>query len=134
MAQANAAEEDRVRLDKWLWAARFFKTRQLAHEALDLGRVLVNGERAKSSRLARVGDRLLIRLNQLEYHIEVRVLSGQRRPAVEARTLYDESAESVTAREARQALLGAERASFPHGDGRPTKKARREIQRFKGSF
>ncbi|WP_028535310.1 RNA-binding S4 domain-containing protein [Paludibacterium yongneupense] len=134
MAQANEQDDDRVRLDKWLWAARFFKTRQLAHEALDLGRVLVNGERAKSSRLARVGDALLLRINQLEYHIEVRVLSGQRRPAVEARTLYSEGAESVAAREAKQALLSAGRASFPHGDGRPTKKARREIQRLKSTY
>nr|WP_199065856.1 S4 domain-containing protein [Chromobacterium sp. ASV5] len=127
-------DDGKIRLDKWLWAARFYKTRQLAHEALELGRVLVNGERVKASRVAKEGDRLQLRINQLEYNVEVLALATQRRPAKEAQLLYRESAESIAAREERALLLKAEHASFPRGEGRPTKKARRDIARFKGSF
>lgn len=136
MSQPMLAEEgdDKVRLDKWLWAARFFKTRQLAHEALELGRVTVNGDRVKASRMIKPGDCLLLRINQLEYHVQVLALATQRRPAREAQCLYHEDEASIQAREQRQALLKAEHASFPHGDGRPTKKARREISRFKDSY
>lgn len=128
------ADAGKIRLDKWLWAARFFKTRQLAHEALELGRVEVNGERVKASRVANVGDRLLIRINQLEYHIVVLSLSTQRKGAKDVHLLYQESAESIAAREAKSLLLRAEHASFPHGDGRPSKKARRELTRFREQF
>ena len=76
-----AADDDKVRLDKWLWAARFFKTRQLAHEALELGRVLVNGERVKASRVAREGELLQIRIDKLVYNVTVLGLATQRRPA-----------------------------------------------------
>ncbi|WP_434635144.1 RNA-binding S4 domain-containing protein [Chromobacterium sp. CV08] len=134
MARQEERDDDKVRLDKWLWAARFFKTRQLAHEALELGRVLVGGERVKASRVVKEGDRLFLRLNQLEYNIEVLQLSTQRRPAKEAVLMYREDEASVAAREEKSLLLKAERTSFPHGDGRPTKKARREIVRFKSSF
>jgi ribosome-associated heat shock protein Hsp15 len=129
----NAAgeEEGKLRLDKWLWAARFYKTRQLAHEALELGRVMVGGERVKASRVVKVGDRLHLRINQLEYDIEVLALTSQRRSAREAQSLYAESEASHQAREEKQALLKAERVSYPYGAGRPTKKDRREIQRFK---
>ena len=131
---AATADDDKVRLDKWLWAARFFKTRQLAHEALELGRVLVGGERVKGSRVAKEGDQLLIRIERLEYKVTIVALATQRRPAREAQLLYSESAESVTAREPQIALQKAEHASFPHGDGRPTKKARRDISRFKDGW
>ncbi|QND84798.1 RNA-binding S4 domain-containing protein [Chromobacterium vaccinii] len=134
MARQEERDDDKIRLDKWLWAARFFKTRQLAHEALELGRVLVNGDRVKGSRVVKEGDRLLLRLNQLEYNVEVLQLSTQRRPAKEAVLMYREDEASIAAREERSLLLKAEHASFPHGDGRPTKKARREISRFKSSF
>ncbi|AVG17650.1 RNA-binding protein [Chromobacterium vaccinii] len=134
MARQEERDDDKVRLDKWLWAARFFKTRQLAHEALELGRVLVNGDRVKASRVVKEGDRLLLRLNQLEYNVEVLQLFTQRRPAKEAVLMYREDEASIAAREERSLLLKAEHASFPHGDGRPTKKARREISRFKSSF
>ncbi|KUM02888.1 RNA-binding protein [Chromobacterium subtsugae] len=134
MARPEEQDDGKVRLDKWLWAARFFKTRQLAHEALELGRVLVNGDRVKASRVVKEGDRLFLRINQLEYNVEVLQLATQRRPAKEAVLMYREDAESVAAREARMLLLKAEHASFPHGDGRPTKKARRDISRFKSSF
>ncbi|KMN83935.1 tRNA synthetase RNA-binding protein [Chromobacterium sp. LK11] len=131
---AGVEDDGKVRLDKWLWAARFFKTRQLAHEALELGRVQVNGDRVKASRVVKEGDQLVMRINQLEYRVEVLALSTQRRPAKEAQLLYREDEASQRAREEQQLLLKAERASFPHGDGRPTKKARREIGKFKGQF
>ncbi|GGY06853.1 RNA-binding S4 domain-containing protein [Paludibacterium paludis] len=127
-------DDGRVRLDKWLWAARFFKTRQLAHEAIELGRVLVGGERVKASRVVREGDELIVRQPPVEYRVTVLALATQRRPAAEARLMYRESEESAAQREQTLALARAERASFPHGDGRPTKKARRDIIRFKSSY
>ncbi|MDN0074292.1 S4 domain-containing protein [Crenobacter sp. SG2303] len=127
-------DDDKVRLDKWLWAARFFKTRALANEAIELGRVLVNGDRVKASRNVREGDVLELRLNQLEYQVTVLALAIQRRPAKEAVLLYSEDEAVRLAREEKQALLKAEHASFPHGDGKPTKKARRDIERFKSGF
>jgi ribosome-associated heat shock protein Hsp15 len=129
-----ADDDGKTRLDKWLWAARFFKTRQLAHEAIELGRVLVNDERVKPARTVNEGDRLLVRSNQLEYRVTVLGLSTQRRGAKDVHLLYEESAESIAAREAHAALLHAERASFPHGEGRPTKRARRDLMRLKDSF
>lgn len=131
---ASGEDEGKVRLDKWLWAARFFKTRQLAHEALEQGRVQVNGDRVKASRVVKEGDQLVMRIHQLEYRVEVLALSTQRRPAQEARLLYREDEASQRARDEQVLLLKAERASFPHGEGRPTKKARREIGKFKGQF
>lgn len=132
--QQVVQDDDKLRLDKWLWAARFFKTRQLAHEALELGRVLVDGERVKASRVARVGDLLQIRIDKLTYHVTVLALASQRRPAAEARLLYVESEESIAAREHQIGLQKAEHASFPYGEGRPTKKARRDIIRFKDNW
>ena len=136
MSRQREQDEDdgKVRLDKWLWAARFYKTRQLAHEALELGRVLVNGERVKASRIVREGDELLLRINQLEYRITVLQLATQRRPAKEAVLMYQEDEAGKAERAERMLLLKAEHASFPHGEGRPTKKARRDISRFKGSL
>ncbi|MFC3625411.1 RNA-binding S4 domain-containing protein [Vogesella amnigena] len=132
--QQVAQDDDKLRLDKWLWAARFFKTRQLAHEALELGRVLVNGERVKASRVARVGDLLQVRIDKLVYNVTILALASQRRPAAEARLLYSESEESIAAREHQIGLQKAEHASFPYGEGRPTKKARRDIIRFKDNW
>ncbi|TDR82109.1 RNA-binding S4 domain-containing protein [Paludibacterium purpuratum] len=132
--QVGEDEDGKIRLDKWLWAARFFKTRQLAHEAIELGRVLVGSERVKPSRTVNVGDTLHLRINQLEYHVTVIGLSTQRKSAKDAQSLYSESAESQAAREERAALIRAERASFPHGEGRPTKRARRDMLRFKDTF
>lgn len=132
--QQVAQDDDKLRLDKWLWAARFFKTRQPAHEALELGRVLVNGERVKASRVARVGDLLQVRIDKLVYNVTILALASQRRPAAEARLLYSESEESIAAREHQIGLQKAEHASFPYGEGRPTKKARRDIIRFKDNW
>lgn len=124
-------DDGKVRLDKWLWAARFFKTRQLAHEALELGRVKVAGERVKASRVVKEGDELSIRVGALEYRVTVLALTTQRRGAKDAQLMYSESEESRQQREQQQALARAERASFPFGEGKPTKKGRRDILRFK---
>lgn len=124
-------EAGKVRVDKWLWAARFYKTRGLAQDAIDAGHVRLNGERPKPSRTLKPGDKLELRLNQLEYHLEVRALSERRGPATVARALYHEDADSIARREARQLQLKAEHATFPHGEGRPTKKTRRQLSQFK---
>ena len=128
------SEEGKVRLDKWLWAARFFKTRQLAHEALELGRINVNGDRVKASRNVQVGDVLDMRIQQLEYRLTVLALSTQRRPAKEAQLLYSEDEDVRTKRDEQRLVKQAERVSFPFGDGKPTKKGRRDIQKFKTKF
>lgn len=129
----DAPANDKVRLDKWLWAARFYKTRGLAQDAIEAGHVRLNGERPKPARTVKPGDHIELRLHQLEYHLEVRGLSEKRGPAPVARELYAENADSVARREARQLQLKAEHASFPHGDSRPTKKARRQLMRFRDS-
>jgi ribosome-associated heat shock protein Hsp15 len=132
MSRAASTEDDgKLRLDKWLWAARFFKTRQLAHEALELGRVKVGGERVKASRVVKIGDELQIRAEQGDFQVTVLALASMRRPAKEAQLLYQESEASRLAREERLALGKAERASFPFGEGKPTKKGRRDILRVK---
>ena len=105
--------QDRVRLDKWLWAARFYKTRGLAQDAIEAGHVSLNGERAKPSRLVKAGDRIELRLNQLEYMLNVLLPLDRRGSATIARTMYQETAESQQRREARQLQLAAERASEP---------------------
>lgn len=122
-----------VRLDKWLWAARFFKTRSLAAQAVDGGRVRMNGEGTKPSRPVKAGDQLAIRAGALEWVVEVKALSRQRGPAAQAALLYAESEDS---RARRQAAM-AQRKTQPHPaagvKGRPTKKDRRLIHRFTGS-
>ena len=123
-------EAERVRIDKWLWAARFFKTRSLASEAVDGGKVHVNGDRVKSARALRVGDRLEIRRGQEELVVVVRVLSEHRGPAPDAQKLYEETPESVTKREAQAAEQRALAASMPRYETRPDKRSRREIIRF----
>src|SRR5918994_7399250 len=92
--------EDRTRIDKWLWAARFYKTRSLAAEAVDGGKVQVNGERVKRAKPLQVGDEVRIRLGPFEHQIVVRELSSQRGPAARAFALYEETADSLAAREA----------------------------------
>ena len=122
---------DRVRLDKWLWVARFFKTRALAAETVDRGRVEVNGQVAKPSRELRPGDRLLLRSDGgVRRELTVLALSLQRGPAPVAQSLYEESRESVAARE--QAALQRRLAPDPGlaiEQGRPTKRDRRTIER-----
>jgi len=124
-------ERDRTRIDKWLWAARFYKTRALAAAAVDGGKVQVNGERVKPAKLLRAGDALIVRNGPFAREITVLVLSERRGPAAEATNLYRESEESRKAREEKAALIKAERHSRPvYVKGRPTKKARRQIIRF----
>jgi len=123
-------DDDRVRVDKWLWAARFFKTRGLAAEAIEGGKVEVNGERAKRARALQVGDRLRVRMGPYEHHLVVRALSTRRGPAVEAQALYEETEESRKAREAVAAQMRAMRSNFTWD--KPSKRDRRAIDRLKG--
>jgi ribosome-associated heat shock protein Hsp15 len=122
----------RVRMDKWLWAARFFKTRALASRACELGRIQCNGQPAKASREVHVGDLLQVRNDAGEFQVEVLLLSEMRRPAVVAQTLYRETEAS---RELRL-KLAEERKAMPHfealREGRPSKRDRRELDRFRG--
>jgi ribosome-associated heat shock protein Hsp15 len=122
----------RMRLDKWLWAARFYKTRRLAAEAVEGGKVHVNGQRSKAGKDVRVGTRIDINKDGLEWQIDVLVLPKQRRPASEARTFYDESTESRQRREATAAALRAARLATPlQTASKPNKRDRRLIHRFK---
>jgi ribosome-associated heat shock protein Hsp15 len=124
--------DDRVRLDKWLWAARFYKTRSLAAEAIAGGKVQVNGERVKRAKPMQIGDEVRIRQGPYEHQIVVRELSERRGPARDAARLYEEKPESRAAREAMALQLKSLHAAFVPERGRPTKKDRREIERLKG--
>ncbi|MGH7533479.1 MAG: RNA-binding S4 domain-containing protein [Gemmatimonadales bacterium] len=124
---------DRVRLDKWLWAARFYKTRALAAEAVDGGKAQVNGDRAKRAKLLQLGDEVRIRQGPYEFRLTVRGLSERRGPATVAVTLYEEDAAGRVARERLAAQLAVAPPPFPVEKGRPTKKDRRELERFRRS-
>jgi ribosome-associated heat shock protein Hsp15 len=123
---------DKVRLDKWLWAARFFKTRALAAEAVEGGKVQLNGDRPKRARPVQVGDELRIRLGPYEHIVTVRALSDRRGPATQAAALYQETEASRSARDALAIQLKSLHSLFGPEKGRPTKKDRREIERLKG--
>jgi ribosome-associated heat shock protein Hsp15 len=121
-----------VRMDKWLWAARFFKTRAMAARACELGRVESNGVVAKAARDVRVGDALLVKNDGGDFRVEVLSLSEVRGPASVAQTLYRETAES---RELRLKVAEERKALMQFGvvtEGRPSKRDRREINRFRG--
>ena len=126
-------EGKHLRLDKWLWAARFFKTRSLAADAVAGGKVKVNGERVKPAKAIRLDDALNIHVGPYEFVVRVLGLSSRRGPAPEAALLYAENVQSKVAREALATRLSAERIYASPGTGRPTKRARREIIRFKKS-
>ena len=121
---------DRVRLDKWLWAARLYKTRSLAAQAIELGRVRIGGERSKPARAARIGDALQVQIGEVRIDVVVRAISSVRGPAVLARTLYEEDAASVARRERRLEVrrLGAEPALDLKG--RPTKRDGRQLRQL----
>jgi ribosome-associated heat shock protein Hsp15 len=123
--------EHRVRLDKWLWAARFFRTRSLARAAIEGGKVWYDGARVKVSKEVRAGAELRIRQGFDEKTVRVLALSEERRGAPEAALLYQESAESIAAREALAARRRLERAATTPPAGRPDKRERRQIHRFK---
>jgi ribosome-associated heat shock protein Hsp15 len=125
--QENTAE---VRIDKWLWAARFFKTRSLAAEAVAGGKVALNGARPKPSRTIRPGDHLNIRRSVYEWIIIVKGTSTYRGPASNAQRLYEETEESRSRRQAALAQLKLERPADFHSPGRPSKKDRRMISKF----
>ncbi len=122
----------RVRIDKWLWAARFFKTRALAARACELGRIESNGQQAKPSREVRIGDLLQVKTEGGDFQVEVLALSAMRGPAAVARTLYQETEAS---RESRL-KLAEERKAMPHfealREGKPSKRDRRKIDRLRG--
>ena len=121
----------KVRLDKWLWAARFFKTRAIAADAIETGKVEVNGERAKRAKQLQAGDRVRVRLGPYYHLVTVRETSERRGPASVAARLYEEDPGSRKARETMQAQLKASQPFFGYESGRPTKKDRREIEKLK---
>lgn len=122
-----------MRLDKWLWAARFFKTRSVASDAVDGGKVKVNGANAKPAKDVKVGDRLHIRAGEQDWEVVIQGLNEQRRPASEAQLLYRETPESIE-RRAKAAEL-KKMAPMPGAEekGRPTKRDRRQLDRFRDS-
>lgn len=124
--------DDKIRLDKWLWAARFFKTRALAKEAIEGGKVHCQGERCKPGKEPTVGDELSIRQGFDERRVKVEALSAVRRGAAEAQALYTETPESVLKREQAAALRKAGALGMTT-DGRPSKKQRRQIEHFRGA-
>jgi ribosome-associated heat shock protein Hsp15 len=126
----NQDENADVRLDKWLWAARFFKTRGLAADAVTGGKIEINGARPKPSRAVRAGDRLTIRRGAYEWTIIVQGVARLRGPAAQAQALYEETEESRSRREATAAQLKLERPPEFDSGGRPTKKDRRAMDRW----
>jgi ribosome-associated heat shock protein Hsp15 len=134
MAQKSTIPEDtsRVRLDKWLWAARFYKTRGLAVGAIDSGKIEVNDEGAKRAKLVHAGDRIRIRIGPYEYVITVKGVSERRGPASVATQLYAEDPESIKQRQIMAAHVKAMNANTGYESGRPTKKDRRDIRRLRG--
>ena len=127
---AGDEESGRQRIDKWLWAARFFKTRSLAATAVDGGRVKWNGQNVKPARELKPGDELDIVAGETRWTVVVRGLNGQRRPAPEARLLYDETAESTTRRQRVEEIRKLAPMPGANLKGRPTKKAGRLIRGF----
>ncbi len=123
--------DDSVRLDKWLWAARFFKTRSAAADAVGRGQVLLNDVRPKPARNVRCGDRLAIERDGFRFRVTVLALAQKRASPALARSLYAEDADSVAEREAEAARQRAAAVSAPRFDGRPDKRGRRELRRLK---
>lgn len=130
---AGDSRGEEVRVDKWLWAARFFKTRSLAQTALENGRVLVDGARIKRSRTIQIGQKVFVRIGSIERTVVVRGVSGSRGPAPVAQTLYEETVESIANREAqrdKRKLFVDPAAAI--AAGRPTKRDRRRIHHLQG--
>lgn len=121
----------KARIDKWLWAARFYKTRHLAAEAINGGHVHLNGHRIKPSKEIQIADKLTINKTPFTFEITVAGISVRRGPAKEAQLLYSEDAESILKREALAKQRKLDAAQFPHVERRPDKRDRRRIIRFK---
>jgi ribosome-associated heat shock protein Hsp15 len=119
-----------MRLDKWLWAARFFKTRSLAQQAIEAGRVKLSEARVKSSHVLKLGDVLAVRVGELEWQVRVKGLSEKRGPAEQARKLYEETQQSRAERERRIELRRVSADPGAAHKGRPTKRDRRTLERF----
>tara|TARA_R110000772_G_scaffold163520_1_gene274896 strand:+ start:206 stop:610 length:405 start_codon:yes stop_codon:yes gene_type:complete len=130
MAKQPEAEDNSLRLDKWLWAARFYKTRGLAVEAINGGKVHLNNHRAKPSRTVKQDDVLTISKPPYEHVVTVLAVANQRRPAPEAQLLYLESDESLAKREKLKQELKDQPLGFRHDKGRPNKRDRRHIIKF----
>lgn len=123
--------QDSVRLDKWLWAARFYKTRSIAKAMIEGGKIHYNGQRAKTSKLVEIGAVIKLRQGNDEKEVEVLALSDQRRGAPEAQRLYQETEKSIAEREKLAFARKANALSMPHPDRRPNKKERRDLMKFK---
>lgn len=121
-----------VRIDRWLWAARFFKTRTLAKTAIEGGKVQVDGQRTKPAKEVRVGQTLTVRRGHSELTVVIDALSEQRGPAKIAQALYTETAESIETREAMSAARRMERAGLQIPTTRPSKKDRRDLKKLRG--
>jgi ribosome-associated heat shock protein Hsp15 len=136
MHREDENEDDgRIRLDKWLWAARFFKTRSLAAEAIGGGKVSLNGDRTKPAKPVKLGDEVRVQIGQFAHVIIVRGLSDRRGPATVAQTLYEETDESKAARTRLADQLRMAPAPLVYEEkGRPTKRDRREISRFRKGY
>ena len=124
---------DGVRLDRWLWSARFFKTRQMAADAVRSGRVLLNNDRTKPAKSVRIGDQIRIRKAAFRYAIQVTALSKTRVGAGQAVTLYDESEQSVETRNTLRTQLKLQRSGLHLPKGRPSKRERRQLNRLRAS-
>ncbi|QLB14151.1 heat-shock protein [Mannheimia granulomatis] len=131
MKNKNEKDDSEVRLDKWLWAARFYKTRSIAKAMIEGGKVHYNGQRAKVSKTVEVGAIIKLRQGNEEKEVEVLALSDQRRGAPEAQLLYQETKKSIKHREAMAFARKANALSMPHPDRRPNKKERRDLIKFK---
>jgi len=122
-------KDDDVRLDKWLWAARFYKTRTICKEMIDGGKVHYNGQRTKPNKTVEIGAKIKLRQGNEEKEVKVTALSAQRRGAPEAQLLYEETSQSVENRE--KMALARKMNAMPHPDRRPNKKERRDLLKFK---
>ena len=120
-----------VRIDKWLWAARFYKTRSLAQQMVEGGKVHVDGQRVKASKPVRVGQVIVLRQGEVQREVEVLALAEKRGSATQAGLLYQETQDSIARREQVSAERRAAIISAPHPDHRPDKKARRDLRRFR---
>lgn len=128
--QTSPGATEKIRIDKWLWAARFFKTRSLASEAIKGGKIAVNGQRSKPSREVVIGDSISLRQGFEQKIVIVRGISARRGPATEAQRLYEETAQSMESRAKEKSLRQLASNQRPRGEGRPTKRDRRQIERL----
>ncbi|MDY4374244.1 ribosome-associated heat shock protein Hsp15 [Pectobacterium carotovorum] len=133
MVKATEQTDDAVRLDKWLWAARFYKTRAMAREMIDGGKVHYNGQRGKPSKQVELNAEIKLRQGNDERTVVILAVSGQRRSATEAQALYQETAASIEKREKLAQARKMNALTMPHPDRRPDKKERRDLIKFKYS-